>query len=119
MAIGTPKSIKHQINQWPDIFTGVRPFSFMTNKTRKLKIEEAGDIWKGFKPKLRIMGRWLERAGFKPGNHVQIICTSPGVMEVRSLEPANAAHFVSSHHSSGTQLSNVSPVRSGSTTDSL
>jgi hypothetical protein len=52
-------------------------------QTRKLKIEEEGDRWKGIKPKIRVMGKWLERAGFKPGQHVQISCVSPGMIEMR------------------------------------
>jgi hypothetical protein len=32
---------------------------------RSLKIEEEGDRWKApVKPKIRLIGRWLERAGF-------------------------------------------------------
>jgi hypothetical protein len=61
-------------------------FLFMTSNIRKLKIEEAGDLWKGIQPKIRIMGKWLEQAGFKPGQHVEIICKAPGVMEVRSIQ---------------------------------
>ena len=57
-----------------------------TTTTRKLKIEEAGDVWKGLKPKIRLMGKWLDEAGFKPGQHVQIICVKPGVIEMRSLQ---------------------------------
>ena len=54
--------------------------------TRKLKIEEEGDSWKGvIKPKIRLMGRWLERAGFNPGNHVQVAFIAPGVIELRSV----------------------------------
>lgn len=30
------------------------------------------------------MGRWLERAGFKPGTRVCITCLAPGVIELRS-----------------------------------
>ena len=34
---------------------------------RTLKIEADGDFWKGVtKPKIRLMGRWLERAGVQP-----------------------------------------------------
>lgn len=55
---------------------------------RILKIEADGDPWKGLiKPKIRIMGRWLERAGFKPGNRVQVMCLAPGVIELRSSDP--------------------------------
>jgi hypothetical protein len=52
---------------------------------RRLKIESDGDAWKGvLKPKIRLTGRWLERAGFKPGEHVQIICVAPGRIELRT-----------------------------------
>lgn len=55
---------------------------------RMLKIEEDGDAWKGLtKPKIRLMGRWLERAGFKPGNRVHVACVAPGVIELRSITP--------------------------------
>lgn len=54
---------------------------------RKLKIEAEGDGWKGIvKPKMRLMGRWLERAGFKPGSHVHVTCVAPGVIELRSQD---------------------------------
>lgn len=53
--------------------------------TRTLKIESTGDFWKGhMKPKIRLMGHWLERAGFKPGYHVHVTCVAPGVIELRS-----------------------------------
>jgi len=56
---------------------------------RRLKIEAAGDYWKGLiKPKIRLTGRWLERAGFRPGNCVHVTCIAPGVIELRS--PANS-----------------------------
>jgi hypothetical protein len=52
---------------------------------RTLKIEEEGDRFRGrVKPKIRLMGRWLERAGFKPGTRVSIRCLGSGVMELRS-----------------------------------
>jgi len=56
---------------------------------RKLKIEADGDFWKGLmKPKIRLMGHWLARAGFQPGNRVHVTCVAPGVIELRSLEVA-------------------------------
>jgi hypothetical protein len=54
--------------------------------TRRLKIEADGDAWKGIKPKIRLMGRWLEKAGFSPGRHVHITNIAPGVMMLRSSE---------------------------------
>ena len=51
---------------------------------RTLKIEADGDFFKGrIKPKIRIMGRWLEQAGFSPGNRVHVTCLAPGVIELR------------------------------------
>jgi hypothetical protein len=57
---------------------------------RRLKIEEHGDGWGGLlKPKIRLMGRWLEKAGFRPGSHVDIVCVAPGVLELRSADAAS------------------------------
>ena len=53
---------------------------------RRLKIEATGDVWTGLKPKIRMMGGWLERAGFRPGDHVQVNCLGPGVIELRALD---------------------------------
>ena len=54
---------------------------------RKLKIEADGDPWKGLtKPKIRLTGRWLERAGFSAGNRVHVTCLAPGVIELRSSD---------------------------------
>ena len=58
-----------------------RPFAAV----RTLQIEAEGDFCKGLiKPKIRIMGRWLEQAGFPPGQRVQVTCVAPGVIELRS-----------------------------------
>jgi hypothetical protein len=52
---------------------------------RMLKIEEDGDFFRcRTKPKIRLVGRWLERAGFKPGTRVTVTCLAPGVIELRS-----------------------------------
>ena len=59
---------------WPQRFSPMRT----------LKIEEDGDRWKGIKPKIRLMGRWLEQAGFKPGERVAVTCIAPGHIELRS-----------------------------------
>jgi hypothetical protein len=63
--------------------------------TRSLKIEAEGDFWKGLtKPKIRLMGRWLERAGFRPGQRVHVTCLSPGVIELRSPDDRPTANQV-------------------------
>ena len=52
---------------------------------RTLKIEADGDFFKGnIKPKIRIMGQWLQRAGFTPGNRVKVTCIAPGIIELRT-----------------------------------
>jgi len=52
---------------------------------RTLKVEQDGTRFSPpIKPKIRIMGKWLERAGFKPGSRVQITCLAPGLIEMRS-----------------------------------
>jgi len=57
---------------------------------RQLKIEAEGDCWKGsLKPKIRLMGRWLERAGFQSGGRVQVVCVAPGIIELRTLNTKN------------------------------
>ena len=62
-----------------------------SSPVRSLKIEADGDAWKGtIKPKIRIMGYWLERAGFKPGRRVQVTCIAPGIIELRSAERAES-----------------------------
>lgn len=59
--------------------------------SRTLKIEADGDHWRGgVKPKIRLRGNWLELAGFKPGNRVNVNCISDGVMELRS-DPTHLA----------------------------
>lgn len=59
------------------------------SSVRSLKIEADGDRWKGIKPKIRIMGKWLERAGFKPGSRVHVKCVAPGFMEL-CAEPSES-----------------------------
>ena len=51
---------------------------------RLLKIEEAGDFFTGkIKPKIRLSGLWLERAGFKPGHRVEVRSDRPGSLAIR------------------------------------
>jgi hypothetical protein len=57
---------------------------------RTLKIESTGDFCYGkIKPKIRITGHWLERAGFPPGHHVEVQFNEPGVLTLRVV-PENA-----------------------------
>jgi hypothetical protein len=63
-------------------------------RVRRLKIEEDGDPWKGkVRPKMRLQGSWLKRAGFKQGNYVHVKCVALGVMQLHSSdsEPASTA----------------------------
>jgi hypothetical protein len=51
---------------------------------RTLKIEEDGDPWRGnTKPKIRLKGNWLARAGFNHGNRVAVKFITEGVIELR------------------------------------
>lgn len=56
-------------------------------QSRTLKIEATGDFFlKKITPRIRLGGKWLERAGFKPGNRVEIRLEQPGTMRIQSLE---------------------------------
>ena len=58
-------------------------------KARSLKIEKTGDFFKGkIIPRIRIAGQWLEQAGFKPGERVEVRFEQPGILTLRSLEQA-------------------------------
>ena len=55
------------------------------SSVRTLKIEADGDFFRRrIKPKIRLTGRWLERAGFKPDTRVSVTCLAPGIIELRS-----------------------------------
>ena len=54
---------------------------------RNLKIEAAGDFALGkIQPKIRLTGRWLERAGFKPGHRVEVRLVEPGTLALQFVE---------------------------------
>jgi hypothetical protein len=54
---------------------------------RTLKIEAEVDSWQRLiKPKIRLVGRWLERAKFSPGDRVHVKCIARGVIELRSSD---------------------------------
>jgi hypothetical protein len=64
--------------------------------SRNLKIEADGDAWKRqVKPKIRLVGRWLEQAGFRPGDRVQVVCLASGVIELRSTVAGTVSEIVS------------------------
>jgi hypothetical protein len=61
-------------------------------KARSLKIEKTGDFCCGkIIPRIRIAGRWLEQAGFKPGHRVEIHFDQPGNLTLRFLEQPKEA----------------------------
>ncbi len=56
---------------------------------RTLKIEATGDFWnRRVKPRIRLCGQWLERAGFKPGQHVEVHLLKPGELTLQCKEQA-------------------------------
>jgi len=59
---------------------------------RTLKIEATGDFARGrIKPRIRLTGCWLDRAGFKPGQRVEVRLHKPGEMTLQLKEEASAA----------------------------
>lgn len=61
-------------------------------RVRSLKIEAIGDFARGQEiPRIRIAGQWLEQAGFKPGNRVQVLIEQPGSISLRFVEEAGEA----------------------------
>lgn len=64
----------------------------MSGEIRTLKIEAEGDRYRSPpKPKIRLLGRWLERAGFKPGCRVSVTCVCQGKIELHSISPPDDA----------------------------
>jgi len=61
---------------------------------RNLKIETTGDFWRGkVTPKIRLAGRWLEQAGFKPGHRVEVLLDEPGKLTLSfSEQPGEPRH---------------------------
>ena len=58
---------------------------------RTLKIEATGDFFRRtVRPKIRLTGQWLERAGFKPGHRVQVELTGEGVLTLRFVRSEHA-----------------------------
>lgn len=62
----------------------------LCRQRRTLKIEADGDGWMGkIKPKLRLTGHWLEKAGFRPGTYASVTCVSTGVIQIHSLRDSS------------------------------
>jgi hypothetical protein len=56
-------------------------------QTRTLKIEAIGDFaYRKIKPRIRLSGRWLERAGFRPGHRVEISSSKAGELSLQFRE---------------------------------
>lgn len=59
-------------------------------KPRTIKIEESGDFWSGdVKPRIRLTGRWLDKAGFKAGHRVDVEFHKTGVLVLRFVHRGN------------------------------
>ncbi|MEW6306474.1 MAG: SymE family type I addiction module toxin [Verrucomicrobiota bacterium] len=55
--------------------------------TRSLAVERTGDFFKQqIKPRIRLHGKWLEAAGFKPGTRVVVTLTAPGQLTLTSMK---------------------------------
>ena len=55
-------------------------------KYRILKVCETGDFWaKKTKPQIRLVGKWLEKAGIPANHHVQVENPKSGVLSLRIL----------------------------------
>jgi len=62
-----------------------------TMKPRILHASRTGDAWKGKEvPALRLQGRWLEKAGIKPGDQVTVTIQRDGQLLIQRNEPEEA-----------------------------
>lgn len=54
---------------------------------RILKVEEVGDFWRKItKPRIRLKGKWMLKAGILPNNYVQISNHQPGVLILQMVD---------------------------------
>jgi hypothetical protein len=61
-------------------------------QVRSLKVEAIGDFARRkVIPRIRIAGQWLEKAGFKPGNRVELFIEQPGNISLRFVEEVKEA----------------------------
>lgn len=57
------------------------------SNNRILKVEEVGDFWrKNTKPRIRLKGKWMIKAGILPNNYVQVSNPQPGVLILQMVE---------------------------------
>ena len=55
---------------------------------RNLAVEACGDRWKKkIKPEIRLMGKWLQKAGFQPGSWVLVVLIADRMIELRAQPP--------------------------------
>ena len=84
-------------NSVPDFATGnpqqtqQEPLPARTMRSRILTIEKTGDAYAGeVGPRFRLAGRWLEKAGFKPGHRVQVEWIDDGDISLRLIHGSEA-----------------------------
>jgi Toxin SymE, type I toxin-antitoxin system len=71
--------------------TQQEPLPARTMRPRILTIEKTGDAYAGkVRPRIRLAGRWLEKAGFKPGHRVQVEWIDDGVISLRLIHGSEA-----------------------------
>ena len=71
--------------------TRQEPLPARTMRSRILTIEKIGDSCAGkVRPRIRLAGRWLEKAGFKPGHRVQVEWIDDGVISLRLIHGSEA-----------------------------
>jgi antirestriction protein ArdC len=80
-----------QAQKAADFILGISPpeteVESATAKARTLKIEAVGDFaGHQVKPRIRLGGQWLEKAGFKPGHRVEISSLKPGKLSLQFKE---------------------------------
>jgi hypothetical protein len=72
---------------------------------RSLKIEAAGDFFKRkVIPKIRLSGKWLEQAGFKPGHRVELDLVDVGEVTLRFVESKQEVRELQNRDRKGTDI---------------
>jgi hypothetical protein len=74
---------------------------------RTLAIERTGDFFRDNQrgrvtARIRLVGQWLERAGFKPGHRVEVIVEQPGTLTLRFLPQPDATESQAYENQSST-----------------